>query len=526
MLLKRKRRLIVALTLVGAVVLFKTGVASASNTAAEATEGDGALGSTELSLNLLWLFLGAVLVIFMQAGFALVETGFCRAKHAAHVVSTNFAVFGVGFVAFFIIGFPLAFGGFSFPNLFGMNTAVGDPLIGSGNGVFAWWGGSFLGGKGYDVGVMAFFLYMVAFMDTTATIPTGAMAERWKWNSFVIWGLFCGGLYYPLFAAWTWGGGWLAKLGSSADLGYGYVDFAGSGVVHMMGGIAALAGAKVLGPRIGKYGPDGKPRTLAAHHIPMAMLGTFILLFGWFGFNAASTFAATDNRFVVAGVNTAIAAAFGAVAGMFWNQIRTKEHKPDPGMMANGMLGGLVAITAPCAFVQPWAAMVIGIIAAIIVVESVWFWERKAKIDDPVGAISVHGIGGLWGVLSVGLFADGSYGAGWNGTTRLADQTGVYGLFYGHSGASQLGAQAIGAATIIVVMGGIAYGFFFLQNKFTKGGIRPTAEVEMEGMDIPEMGVLAYPEFYGSSQHVEMSLVGGGHQPPGEAGPIGQETSR
>jgi Amt family ammonium transporter len=258
----------------------------------------------------------------------------------------------------------------------------------------------------------------------------------------------------------------------------------------------------------------------------MAMLGTFILLFGWFGFNAASTFAATDNRFVVAGVNTAIAAAFGAVAGMFWVQIRTKEHKPDPGMMANGMLGGLVAITAPCAFVAPWAAMVIGIVAAVIVVESVWFWERKAKIDDPVGAISVHGVGGLWGVLSVGLFADGSYGAGWNGTTRLADQTGVYGLFYGHSGGSQLVAQAIGAATIIVVMGGIAYAFFAIQNKLTKGGLRPTAEVELEGVDIPEMGVLAYPEFYGSSQHVEMSLVGGGHQPPGEAGPIGQETSR
>ena len=161
----------------------------------------------------------------------------------------------------------------------------------------------------------AFFLYMVAFMDTTATIPTGAMAERWKWKAFVGWGLFCGAIYYPLFGAWTWGGGWLNQLGNSMELGFGYVDFAGSGVVHAMGGVAALAGALVLGPRIGKYGPDGKPRTLAAHNIPMAMLGTFILLFGWFGFNAASTFAATDVRFAVVATNTAIAAAFGATIG-------------------------------------------------------------------------------------------------------------------------------------------------------------------------------------------------------------------
>ena len=165
---------------------------------------------------------------------------------------------------------------------------------------------------------MAFFLYMVAFMDTTATIPTGAMAERWKWKAFIGWGLFCGAIYYPLFGAWTWGGGWLASLGKSVNAGFGYVDFAGSGVVHAMGGVAALAGAIVLGPRLGKYGKDGKPRTLAAHHIPMAMLGTFILLFGWFGFNAASTLATTDIRFGVIAANTAIAAAFGATVAMFW----------------------------------------------------------------------------------------------------------------------------------------------------------------------------------------------------------------
>jgi Amt family ammonium transporter len=196
-------------------------------------------------------------------------------------------------------------------------------------------------------------------MDTTATIPTGAMAERWKWKAFVGWGLFCGALYYPIFGGWTWGGGWLSQLGNNLSLGFGYVDFAGSGVVHAMGGIAGLAGAIVLGARIGKYGPDGKPRTLAAHSIPMAMLGTFILLFGWFGFNAASTLAATDLRFTVVAVNTAIAAAFGATAAMFYCMKRM--GKPDPGMMANGMLAGLVAITAPCAFVSAGgAALILG----------------------------------------------------------------------------------------------------------------------------------------------------------------------
>src|SRR5918996_1387983 len=338
-------------------------------------------------VNLLWIVVGAVLVIFMQAGFALVETGFTRAKHSAHVVSTNFAIFGLGFVAFFLVGYAFMFGGYSYvlPGFdFGYNAPVGDALIGSGEWVFLWQGGFALSDVGAAGGaaVIGFFLYMVAFMDTTATIPTGAMAERWQWKNFVLWGFFCGAIYYPLFGAWTWGGGWLNQLGNSFELGAGYVDFAGSGVVHAMGGIAALAGALVLGPRIGKFGRDGKPRTLAGHHIPMAMLGTFILLVGWFGFNAGSTFAATDARFTVVAANTAVGAAFGAVIAMLWAQRRL--GKPDPGMMANGMLAGLVAITAPCAFVQPWAAAVIGAIAGLLVVESILFIERRG-IDDPVG---------------------------------------------------------------------------------------------------------------------------------------------
>jgi ammonium transporter, Amt family len=518
---RRALRVIAVAGLVAVIIALWAGVAGASSTDAGGT-ATKELSHTDISLNLLWVVIGAVLVIFMQAGFALVETGFCRAKHASHVVSTNFAVFGLGFIAYWMVGYAFMFGGFS-ASIIGLNSQVGSSLLGSGNWVFLWKGGFFLQGHAYDVSTAAFFLYMVAFMDTTATIPTGAMAERWKWNAFVVWGLFCGAIYYPLFGAWTWGGGWLSKLGESASMGHGYVDFAGSGVVHMMGGVAGLAGAIILGPRIGKYGPDGKPRPMPGHHIPMAMLGTFILLFGWFGFNAASTFAATDNRFAIIATNTALAAAVGAIAAMFWVQMRSKAHQPDPGMMANGMLAGLVAITAPCAFVQPWAAAVIGLIAGVIVVESVWFIENRG-VDDPVGAVSVHGVCGAWGVLAVGIFADGSYGAGWNGTGGDSPW-GISGILYGHDGGGQFLAQLMGVLTIAIVMFGIAYAFFYIQNKVMKGGIRPTREVELQGADLPEMGVLAYPSFYGSSPHVEMPDHGGLIELP-EPVASGQETSR
>ena len=432
--------------------------------------------------NLMWVVIGAILVIFMQAGFALVETGFTQKKNAAHVMSTNFAIFGLGFVGFLLIGFPLAFGGFSYPGYFGLDEAMGDKLIGSGNWIFLFQGWDHLKDSASPA-LLAFFLYMVAFMDTVATIPTGSMAERWKWKSFVIWGLFCGAFYYPLFAAWTWGGGWLGKTWDTMSLGAGYVDFAGSGVVHAVGGAAALAGAIVLGPSIGKYGPDGKPKAIPGHSIPMAMLGTFILLFGWFGFNAASTFASSDIRFATVATNTAIAAAVGAVVAMYWVTWRT--GKPDPGMMINGMLAGLVAITAPCAFVGPWAAIVIGALAAVIVIEFAWFLDKKG-VDDPVGAVAVHGIGGTFGVICVGLFANGDYGGAWNGSSV----TGVKGLFYGEAG--QLGAQLLGVVVIWTIIFGVAFGFFKIQNKLTKGGIRTPEDEEIMGVDIPEMGVYGY----------------------------------
>jgi len=479
---------------------------------APAAAGAQALTDVEVlgrQVSLLWVVLGAMLVIFMQAGFALVETGFCRAKHATHVVSTNFAIFGLGFVGYFLVGFAFMYGGFSY-GAFGMDRAIGGPLIGSGEWTFLYKGGFALGdiGKAGGAAVAGYFLYMVAFMDTVATIPTGSMAERWKWKSFAIWGLFCGAIYYPIFGAWTWGGGWLSQLGNSMKLGFGYVDFAGSGVVHAVGGVAALAGAIVIGPRIGKFNKDGSANTIPGHHIPMAMLGTFILLFGWFGFNAASTFAATDVQFAVAAANTGIAAAFAATTAMFYMMIKT--GKPDPGMMVNGMLAGLVAITAPCAFVSPWAAAVIGIIAAIIVIEACGFFERRG-IDDPVGAISVHGVGGILGVLFVGIFANGEYGAGWNLTTKgdAATADGVTGILYDTSlGAKQLAAQAIGALIICTVIFGVAFAFFKIQNALTKGGIRSDEADEIAGLDIPEMGALAYPEFH--LHEGEVSGHGGG----------------
>jgi Amt family ammonium transporter len=436
----------------------------------------------EVGLNLLWLVLGGAMVIFMQAGFALVETGFCRAKNAAHVVMTNFAIFGLGTIGYFAMGFALMFGAVSAP-IIGFAEPLGGMVGPEGWGLFGT-NGFFLGGGAYDVSIAAFFLYQVAFMDTTATIPTGSMAERWKFSSFVVWGLFCGAIYYPLYGAWVWGGGWLSQLGNNLGLGHGAVDFAGSGVVHAMGGMAALAGAMVLGPRIGKYGADGKPRAIPGHHIPMAMLGTFILLFGWFGFNSASTFAASDLRFAVAALNTMLAAGFGATTTMFlmWR----KFGKPDPSMSANGMLAGLVGITAPCAFVAPWAAAVIGIVAGVIVVYAVLFIEHKMRVDDPVGAVAVHGVNGIWGVVALGLFADGTYGEGWNGVAG-----GVTGLFYGDAG--QLVAQLISVVTVVVFGFGVSYAFFKIQNAVQ--GIRSKEADEIAGLDLPEMGTLAYPDF-------------------------------
>jgi Amt family ammonium transporter len=298
----------------------------------------------------------------------------------------------------------------------------------------------------------------------------------------------------------VWGGGWLSQLGAlGPKWGHGAVDFAGSGVVHAMGGVAAFWGAKILGPRIGKFDKDGNPRAIPGHHLPMALLGTFILLVGWMGFNGGSTFAGTDLRLTVVIVNTIIASAFGCLACMLvmWRLF----GKPDPSMTANGLLAGLVAITAPCAFVAPWAAAVIGTVAGVLVVGVVILVERKAKVDDPVGAVAVHGANGLWGVLAVGLFADGTYGAGLNGVAGN-----VKGLFYGDGG--QFAAQVVDALVVVVFCSIMTIVFFTILKNTV--GMRSDEDAEIAGLDIPEMGALAYPDFLEAQGGVFYPLGDGG----------------
>ena len=443
-------------------------------------------GQTEknrVSINITWLMLGGILVLFMQAGFALVETGFTRAKNAAHTMMMNMVIFALGVAGWFICGYALMFGATDQGGLLGLTPLGSAWHIGSWN-VLAH-SGFLLGGVAYDVSVLGFFFFQLVFMDATATIPTGAMAERWKFSSFCVWGLFASMLLYPIFGNWVWGGGWLSQLGAQGPkLGHGYLDFAGSSVVHAMGGVAAFWGAKILGPRIGKFAKDGTARAIPGHHLPMAILGTFILLVGWMGFNGGSTFAGTDLRLTVVITNTIISSAFGCLAAMcvMWRVF----GKPDPSMTANGLLAGLVAITAPCAFVAPWAAAMIGAVAGVLVVAAVVWVERKAKVDDPVGAVAVHGANGIWGVLALGLFADGSYGGGLNGVTG-----GVKGLFYGDGG--QFVVQVIGAAVCVVFCSLMTIAFFtILKNTI---GMRVPAEVEVAGLDLHEMGALAYPDF-------------------------------
>jgi len=344
--------------------------------------------------------------------------------------------------------------------------------------------GFFLGEKVYDASIFCLFLFQMVFMDTTATIPTGAMAERWNMKSFFVYGFFVSGIIYPLYANWVWGGGWLASLGANFGLGHGHVDFAGSSVVHMTGGVIALVGAKALGPRIGKYNRDGSPNPIPGHHIPMAIVGCFVLAFGWFGFNAGSSLAGTDLRIAVIATNTMLASAGGAFSS--WVYMWVRYGKPDISLSANGLLAGLVAITAPCAFVTAPVAVLIGIVAGTLCCFSIFFVERKLKVDDPVGAISVHGTNGAWGALALGLFADGKYGDGFNGVKGT-----VTGLFYGDGG--QFAAQCLGIAANFVYVFAISWVFFKVLDKAV--GLRVPKDLELEGLDQGEVSVTAYPDF-------------------------------
>ena len=452
------------------------------------------VGHNRVAINFMWTLITGFLVMFMQAGFALVETGLCRAKNAGHTMSMNFMIYPMGMLGFYLCGFAFMFGGMADaanPNNSGIATMGGYPGLNHELGFhignkfigLLGWKGFLLQGAGYDTAAFALFLFQMVFMDTTATIPTGAAAERWKFSAFMIYGCCIGTIMYPIFGNWVWGSGWLANLGANFGIGHGHVDFAGSSVVHMQGGVIALIFGWLIGPRFGKYDKDGKlVHPITPHSIPMVMLGTFILAFGWFGFNPGSSLAGTDLRIAVVAVNTMLASATGALAATLWMWwVRTK--KPDPSMMCNGMLAGLVAITCPCAFVSAGGASLLGAIAGILVVESVFFFDRIG-IDDPVGAISVHGVNGAWGCLSLGLFADGTYGDGWNAVPGT-----VRGLFYG-GGLGQFWAELIGVTTCFVTLAVLSLIVYSIGERLV--GNRVAKEIEIEGLDVAEMGVPGY----------------------------------
>jgi ammonium transporter, Amt family len=437
------------------------------------------------ALDLAWVALTGFLVMFMQVGFAMLETGFCRAKNAVHTMALNFLIYPIGVIGFWLSGFALMYGGVSsFPSLgpaLGVHRELSLSVSGHALGLLG--ASKFaLVDVAQDPAHLIMFLFATVFMDTAATVPTGALAERWKLSAFVIYGFFVSMLLYPVYGNWVWGGGWLAQLGSAFGLGHGHVDFAGSSVVHMTGGITALAGVVVVGPRVGKYRRDGTVCVIPGHNLPMALVGAGILAFGWFGFNAGSTLSARDPRIALIAVNTMLASATGALTSLIY--VWHRHHKPDMGMFCNGLLGGLVAITGPCAFVSPAAAALIGLVAALLVVKASSFLDRVLRIDDPVGAIAVHGVCGAWGALAVGIFADGSYGSGWNGVSGP-----VRGLLFGDPG--QLLAQVIGVVTNAAFVFALSYSFFRLVERFM--GNRVNAEVEWNGLDSQEMGSEAYP---------------------------------
>jgi Amt family ammonium transporter len=445
------------------------------------------IGHNRIALNFMWTLVCGFLVFFMQAGFAMVETGFTRAKNAAHTMSMNLMIFVFGVLGYWVCGYALQMGGVgAVPLAGGTGLLDGEFIVHLFGKEFGLFGtkGFFLSGVGYDVSIATLFLFQVVFMDTAATIPTGAMAERWTFKSFVFFGFFISMFTYPLYANWVWGGGWLSQLGRNFGLGHGVLDFAGSSVVHMVGGVSALAGAKALGPRIGKYRKDGTPNAIPGHHIPMAIIGCLVLFFGWFGFNTGSTLAGTDLRIGVIAVNTMLASSAASFSAMLYMWLM--YGKPDLSMCANGLLAGLVAITAPCAFVSTVGAVIIGLVAGVLCCLSVFFVERKLKVDDPVGAVSVHGTCGAWGMIALGLFADGTYGEGLNNVPGT-----VKGLFYG--GQSQFTAELIGVVVNVVFVFGVMYAFFSILNRFIP--LRVHAEVELEGLDRHEVAVEAYPDF-------------------------------
>jgi Amt family ammonium transporter len=452
-------------------------------------------GHVRIATNAAWTLNTGYLVLFMQAGFALLTCGLVRKKNAGHLMMLNFAAYVFAMIAYYAVGYAFQFGAAAINaapgNLGGLPT-LNKFLVGSPQWGFIGGKGFFLSGPAYDAASNVMFLFQVVFMETAGYIIVGAVCERITFGGFLLCELFIGALLYPIFGCWVWGGGWLSQLGVTMHLGHGYVDFAGSTVVHGIGGFCAMALAVILGPRLGKYDKKGNAVAFPAHNIAFVVVGTFILLFGWMGFNPGSTLGATDLRIGVVAVNTNLAAIAGsATAMLIWYLM---FGKPDISMACNGMLAGLVAITAPCAFVSPTGAMAIGVIAGAIVCYGVLLNERILKIDDPCGAISVHGYCGWFGAVAVGIFADGTYGSGWNGvgaTDYLGKAgMGVTGILHGDT--SQFLMQ-LGGATLCAVY---AFGFTFIVFKLINAvyPLRVSPADELEGLDVPQFGMLAYPE--------------------------------
>src|ERR1700719_1079715 len=453
------------------------------------------VGHVRVATNFAWVLNTGYLVLFMQAGFALLTCGLVRKKNAGHLMMLNFAAYVFAFLAYYAVGYAFQFGAVAInaapTNLGGIPT-LNHFLVGSGQWGFVGGRGFFLVGPAYDSASNCLTLFEVVFMETAGYIIVGAICERITFWAFLLCELFIGAILYPISGCWAWGGGWLSQVGSTLNLGHGYVDFAGSTVVHAVGGFAAMALAIILGPRLGKYGPGGKIRAFPAHNIVFVVTGTFLLLFGWMGFNPGSTLGATDLRISVVAVNTNLAAVAGSAAAMLlWDLMFCKTAIT---MGWHRMLAGLVAITAPCAFVSPTSAVVIGLLAGCLVCGGVLFNERVLKVDDPCGAISVHGYCGWLGAVSVGIFADGAYGAGWNGvgaTSYLGHAgQGVTGLVHGDT--RQFLCQLMGATLYAAWAFGATFVVFWCVNKVKSMRVAP--EVEEEGLDVPEFGMPGYPE--------------------------------
>jgi len=452
------------------------------------------VGHVKIATNTGWTLTTGYLVLFMQAGFALLTCGLVRRKNAAHLMMLNFAAYVFAFLAYYAVGYAFQFGAVAVnaaPANIGGTPTLNTFLLGSGQWGFLGGKGFFLTGPAYDAGANTMMLFQVVFMETAGYIIVGSICERITFGAFLLCELFVGALLYPIYGCWVWGGGWMSQLGATMGLGHGYVDFAGSSVVHAVGGFCAMALAVILGPRVGKYTADGKPVAFPAHNLAFVVAGTFILLFGWMGFNPGSTLGATDLRISVVAVNTNLAAVAGSASALLvWYLL---FGKPDITMACNGMLAGLVAITAPCAFVSPTSAVIIGALAGALVCGGVLFNERILKVDDPCGAISVHGFCGWFGAVAVGIFADGSYGAGWNGVGASSylgtAGKGVSGLLHGD--VSQFLVQLGGATLCAVYAFGFTYLVFSVVNALRS--MRVSREVELEGLDVPQFGMEAYP---------------------------------